>query len=276
MFKRAICLVPLVGLFLVLTPGVAAGVNDEAVGRQLLNELNAERAARGVAGLGWDGAVAAASSSWAGQIHREGVLRHSGAPRAEIIGTGARTGQITRAWMSSPPHRRLLLDPNMRVAGVGVSCDGAGRMWAVVQFVKANPAQPAQRWSADQPQVTAGESGLLCGGQEQARAIRRLYLAYFGRDADPAGLQHWLTHLAHGYSWEWISSQFAVSAEFAMRYGALSDEQFVHRAYQNVLGRPADHGGLIHWLEILRRHGRGHVMLGFAQSQELRLRSGLH
>jgi hypothetical protein len=271
------CLALIASLIPLSPAGARTATVHGVLGQQLLGELNAERAARGLAGLGWEPSVAAASAGWAGHLHTTAALRHSNNGRAEIVGHGIRTGQITEAWMRSPSHRRLMVDPNMALAGVGVSCDAGGRLWAVIQFVKANPARSAPAATPAGPRVTPGHSGLSCGGQEGTeRAIRRLYLAYFGRDADPGGLAHWSGLAARGHSLASISSQFAVSAEFHQRYGALNDEQFVHRAYHNVLGRAPDPGGLRHWLAILRHHGRGAVMVGFSESHELRIRSGLH
>lgn len=282
MSRTRFALVPLVVLlFSAVLPLSAAGARtagiNDLLSRQFLAELNSERAARGLGPLAWDHSVAGASASWAYQLHLSGRLRHAGSGRAEIIGNGYRTGQITEAWMRSSGHRNLIADSNLTSVGIGVSCDAAGRIWVVAQFVQANPYQASPRSTSASPRVTPAGAGLDCASHDGTeRAIRRLYLAYFSRDADPVGLVHWSHLAAVGHPLTWISEQFAVSPEFWARYGSVSDERFVTLAYHNVLGRSPDHGGYQHWLAVLRVAGRGPVMAGFADSVEFRHRSGLH
>ncbi|MEM9653880.1 MAG: DUF4214 domain-containing protein [Actinomycetota bacterium] len=101
---------------------------------------------------------------------------------------------------------------------------------------------------------------------EQNGPVGRLYMAYFGRRPDDGGLDYWInTGLPTGS----ISDQFAASAEFRDRYGALSDRDFVYLVYQNVLGRDPDPGGLSHWTTVLRTGTkRGSVMQQFSDSPE--------
>ena len=51
-----------------------------------------------------------------------------------VSGTGLRPGVAVRAWMDSPPHRRVLLKPRATWAGLGVRVDGDGRTYAVLNF----------------------------------------------------------------------------------------------------------------------------------------------
>ncbi|MEM7274664.1 MAG: DUF4214 domain-containing protein, partial [Actinomycetota bacterium] len=96
--------------------------------------------------------------------------------------------------------------------------------------------------------------------------VGRLYMAYFQRRPDDGGLDYWINT---GLPSRAISSQFATSAEFINRYGALSDGQFVDLVYQNVLGRAADPGGRAHWLRLLGQGlKRGAVMAEFSDSAE--------
>ncbi len=101
---------------------------------------------------------------------------------------------------------------------------------------------------------------------EAAGPIGRLYRAYFLRQPDQAGLQYWTNT---GLPASAVSEQFAASAEFRNRYGALDDRGFITTAYRNVLGRDPDGGGLAHWQSVLGRGtSRGAVMLGFSNSPE--------
>ncbi|HYI60348.1 MAG TPA: DUF4214 domain-containing protein [Acidimicrobiales bacterium] len=100
--------------------------------------------------------------------------------------------------------------------------------------------------------------------------VTRLYRAAFLRVPDATGLQYWIERKRAGASLSRISGMFAASAEFARRYGALSDAELVDLLYRNVLGRPADDPGLAFWTGELRsgRRSRGRVMVGFSESAE--------
>lgn len=105
---------------------------------------------------------------------------------------------------------------------------------------------------------------------EKNGPVGRLYMAYFGRRPDESGLDYWINS---GLPTAAISNQFAASAEFSSRYGALSDGDFVRLVYQNVLGREPDPGGLSHWTSALNSGSkRGSVMQQFSDSPEFVLR----
>jgi hypothetical protein len=130
--------------------------------------------------------------------------------------------------------------------------------------------------------VTALSEGSLTPGALVARiragadhranvdAVVRLYRAYFLRNADPSGLDHWVAVRRTGSTLSRISSSFAASSEFKRRYGTLTNRQFVELIYQNVLGRPGEPSGVAFWTKQLdtRRKGRGQVMLNFSDSNE--------
>ncbi|MEM9566050.1 MAG: DUF4214 domain-containing protein [Actinomycetota bacterium] len=99
--------------------------------------------------------------------------------------------------------------------------------------------------------------------------IRRLYLGYFLRAADPDGLAYWTQARADGISLIEVSAEFARSAEFVARYGLADDATFVDLVYQNVLGRPADAEGRAYWIgQLGAGMTRGELMVGFTESPE--------
>lgn len=262
----------LVASSLISLPVAGAASPTDALARQFHHELNAERAARGRAPLALEPAAASDSSAWANQLRIAGRLRHSGSGRAEIIGTGSRTGEITAAWMRSASHRDLVLDRAASGVGIGVSCDDRGRVWVVAQLARDAAAGRPARSTASRPAVDPG-SGMDCS-QSQVHALQRLYLAFLGRPADAGGLATYRGSLAQGHTLADVAGALAASPEHAHRYGHLGDAAFVDAAYRVVLGRAPDPGGAAHWREVLRHHGRTAVLLGFAESEELRLRSG--
>jgi len=101
-------------------------------------------------------------------------------------------------------------------------------------------------------------------------SIYRLYRAFFLREPDADGLLHWLVQARYArYPLGAIAQDFAASAEFRGRYGALDDGGYVDLVYRNVLERAPDPEGRAYWLGHLRRGmPRGHVMLHFSDSVE--------
>lgn len=99
----------------------------------------------------------------------------------------------------------------------------------------------------------------------------RLYRAFLGRTPDPDGFSFWVKRRRTG-AWSLVrmADQFARSSEFTRKYGVLSNRAFVERIYVDVLGRPADPGGVDYWTRQLdlRRRTRGSLMVGFSESTE--------
>lgn len=82
--------------------------------------------------------------------------------------------------------------------------------------------------------------------------IQNLYIAFYGRPADPAGQTYWANELdaANGDPTA-IINQFATSAEYDSQYGSLDDAALVNALYQQILGRDAEQGGLDFYLDEL-------------------------
>lgn len=99
--------------------------------------------------------------------------------------------------------------------------------------------------------------------QDLVSPLARLYLAYFGRVPDYEGLDYYIGERDRGESLEAIADEFAASAEFNARYGALDNGAFVDRVHRNVFGFPPGADQRAHWVDLLDsgRLTRGEVML---------------
>jgi hypothetical protein len=105
----------------------------------------------------------------------------------------------------------------------------------------------------------------------KGKFIARLYLGLLGRDADHAGFRGWLEVLRAGISREQIVQGFLNSGEFESKFGSnLTNAQFVHMLYVNVLRRSADTGGLNFWVGQLNsaQMTRAQVAVSFLDSVE--------
>jgi Ca2+-binding RTX toxin-like protein len=74
--------------------------------------------------------------------------------------------------------------------------------------------------------------------------VQKAYIAYFGRPADPAGLNFWVSAGTANTTMLTIMRDFGNSAEFKALYTASTDAAFVNQVYLNVFGRNADASGL--------------------------------
>lgn len=102
-------------------------------------------------------------------------------------------------------------------------------------------------------------------------SIYRLYRATFLREPDRGGYDYWKARLDTGTSLHTIANGFTGSTEFRQRYGALDNRAFVTLLYRNVMERAPDAGGLAHWVGALDGgQSRGHVLVGFSESTELK------
>jgi hypothetical protein len=87
----------------------------------------------------------------------------------------------------------------------------------------------------------------LTADQSKAAQIQALYLAYFGRPADPEGLAYWTTQNAD-YPQAQLSDAFAQSPEYIASITGKSVSQIVADYYQRLFNRAPEVAGLTYWL----------------------------
>ncbi len=74
--------------------------------------------------------------------------------------------------------------------------------------------------------------------------VLRAYIAYYGRPADPGGLDFWADRLdSEGGSLTSIIEAFGVSQEYDDRFGNLTNTELVTNLYQQLFGREPDDAG---------------------------------
>ncbi|MCQ4224849.1 DUF4214 domain-containing protein [Stutzerimonas stutzeri] len=82
--------------------------------------------------------------------------------------------------------------------------------------------------------------------------LQQLYIGYFGRAADQAGLNFWLGAINNdGLSLDNVHAAFVNSEEYTAQYEGLTVSQKVAAVYQNVLGRAADAEGQAFWTNAI-------------------------
>jgi len=85
-------------------------------------------------------------------------------------------------------------------------------------------------------------------------ALQKLYVAYFSRPADTAGLTYWEGVVAaNGGSTAAVSTAFAASKEYTDTFAGQSQYQVVNTVYMNLFGRAAEPAALAFWGQALVR-----------------------
>ena len=82
-----------------------------------------------------------------------------------------------------------------------------------------------------------------------ATELQQLYIAYFGRAADPTGLDYWT---GQGTTTKAFAAHMYAQNEFKSVYGSLSTENQVNQIYQNLFDRDADAAGLLYWTNQIK------------------------
>lgn len=85
--------------------------------------------------------------------------------------------------------------------------------------------------------------------------LQQLYIAYFDRPADPAGLAYWQGLLDGGQvTLSTVAETFGASAEFQVRQAGMNTSALINHVYINLFGHNADAGGLLYWTDLVN-HG---------------------
>jgi hypothetical protein len=84
--------------------------------------------------------------------------------------------------------------------------------------------------------------------------IQELYVAYFGRPADPVGLDYWMDTLARNVvTLDDISRSFAESREYRDNYSHMDSRTIVTKIYDHLFGREAEAAGVDFWANLMDR-----------------------
>ena len=77
--------------------------------------------------------------------------------------------------------------------------------------------------------------------------VQQLYVAYYNRPADVAGLNFWVGALESGASIADISKSFNTAPEYTALFAGKTADAIVDTVYMNLFGRHAETGGLNFW-----------------------------
>ena len=102
----------------------------------------------------------------------------------------------------------------------------------------------------------------------------RIYQAAFARTPDNEGLKYWINTMDAGHSLEAVAGGFIASEEFKTLYGDNpSNEVFVTKLYNNVLGRAPEQEGFEYWVGLLNDQKISNVstLINFSESNENQL-----
>lgn len=161
-----------------------------------------------------------------------------------------------------------------------VDADGLGATYAfetvaLLWNVNASSLRSANFSSGFNPQISPVSSGFNFDILSTGDLIQSMYVAYYGRPAEQGGFDYWTNRLtSEGRNFSGMSSAFATSDEFNIRYGGLDTAGLVTKAYQQLFGRDPDSGGLSWYVNLINSGQTNYVrlvldMMGGAQGNDL-------
>ncbi len=80
--------------------------------------------------------------------------------------------------------------------------------------------------------------------------VQQLYLTYYGRPADPGGLDFWIETFGHKGQ-AYVINKFGISEEYQDRFSDLSNTELVISLYQHIFSRMPDSVGLVFYAGLL-------------------------
>ena len=89
-----------------------------------------------------------------------------------------------------------------------------------------------------------------------SKELQKLYLAYFGRPADPSGINYWISRSNESLNLREISNELSRQDEYLkyISYEKSMDSR-INKIYLNLFNRKADFDGLNHWMELIENSG---------------------
>ncbi|NBC49495.1 MAG: DUF4214 domain-containing protein [Gammaproteobacteria bacterium] len=83
--------------------------------------------------------------------------------------------------------------------------------------------------------------------------VQQMYIAYYGRPGDPAGIDYWAARIAaEGGAWTAdIVNAFGESAEYTNRFGNLSEQDLIANLFNQLFNRAVDDAGMAFYLDLL-------------------------
>jgi uncharacterized protein YkwD len=159
----------------------AATTVSDKIAQELFSRLNAERQARGLDPLKWDGSLAKMATDWSRHMassddfsHRDlgeasrlpGISKFSalGENIAWVEGYPNEAFQLHTGWMHSDGHRSNMLQPGFDSVGIAVVCSG-GKAWATQNFGRTDGSDAPKMSDSTPPEdpiVGTSQDGLHC------------------------------------------------------------------------------------------------------------------
>jgi uncharacterized protein YkwD len=162
--------------------GGAGAPAEDRMARDVLDRVNAEREARGLAPVSWNDELAGVAREWSAEMADTGTFEHQDIAQVlrsgELAGftsmgenifssTGpVPAGTIHAGWMRSDSHRVNVLNPGWDRLGVGVVCAGDGSVWATQEFGRTAGADlpaVASETPPAEPLARPEDDGPSCG-----------------------------------------------------------------------------------------------------------------
>jgi hypothetical protein len=199
------------------------------------------------------------------------------------------TGQTTVSYTVYPNFSTLVRTGKVQIGSMTFNVAQSGtllnanqRFVALVyfNFLGRYPTPSEIEFQAGQLALGASRTDLVMSFYNSdefnlgGRFIAGLYIGLLNRDAEFGGWLFQREALARGGITQFqLVSNFINSAEFQLRNGTLSDDNFIRLLYRQILGREASQQEVNFQLSVLPATGRVQMAVNFLNSSEFRIRT---
>jgi cysteine-rich secretory family protein len=141
--KGALAVATISALAVVLA-GLGAVASTSSAEESFVSRINSERTSRGLRAVSVASDLVSISRSWSAHMASAGAISHDPNLPNEVsgwsqlgdnVGRGGTVDSIHTAFMNSPEHRSIILDPAFTQVGVGVASSG-DRLYVTEIFVR--------------------------------------------------------------------------------------------------------------------------------------------
>jgi hypothetical protein len=216
-------------------------------------------------------------------INYHGMTGYTECPGANVISKMAALRDATKAYMGSSTPPSNPPDPPPPSVDWSPFDTVEDLVWRQFTDFRRDPGTYEDRrwWAVNLTNGDTNRNALVASlvrspwVDDRSAAAVRLYLTYFGRIPDHAGIQYWFDQMDDGMNLRTISARFSGTPEFKSKYGDITDEQFVRLVYRNVLDRSPSDADLDYWTGRITsgNESRGGVMALFSKTAEYETRS---
>ncbi|MEK4508823.1 S-layer homology domain-containing protein [Paenibacillus sp. FSL K6-2524] len=171
-------------------------------------------------------------------------LKDNGRPKSQITNIWFEHSDLGQLYLFNSTLLKKVDDSADKISQSGFKSKGEvssleNNIYLKKVGIRADLPSPSDFKSKGEVRISAATS--------TTEDIQQLYVAYFNRPADSAGLQFWQGTIDADKGTVVVTGSFAGMPEYEAKFSGTSNSQIVDQIYLNLFGRPADSTSLAFW-----------------------------